>query len=82
MEARINRQQKELFVLAAELEGRSLTDFVIKAVREAAERTIEQNQLMMLTVRDQRAFVDALLNAPTPNARLRDAAERYKNKIG
>jgi uncharacterized protein (DUF1778 family) len=38
LEARISKAQKALFVRAATVQGRSLTDFLIASVQEAAER--------------------------------------------
>ena len=77
LEARVNRATKALFQKAAEIEGRSLTDFVVHSVMEAAKRTVQANEFMHLTQRDRIAFVEALLNVPAPNARLRKAARRH-----
>jgi hypothetical protein len=44
LEARISRDQKALFQRAAELQGRTLTDFVIAGVHEAAVRVIEERR--------------------------------------
>lgn len=35
---------------AAEIEGRTLTDFVVAAAHEAAKRTIEDNEVIRLSV--------------------------------
>jgi uncharacterized protein (DUF1778 family) len=77
LEARISRHQKALFQQAAELQGRTLTDFVIGSAHEAAVRTIEELRTIRLSAEQSRAFADALLNPPEPNAKLRAAAERY-----
>jgi uncharacterized protein (DUF1778 family) len=77
LEARISADQKNLFLRAAELQGRSLTDFVIASVHEAAMRTIEDMQSLHLTAREGRAFAEALLNPRQPGPRLREAAQRY-----
>jgi uncharacterized protein (DUF1778 family) len=81
LEARVSKSQKELFQRAADLAGRSLTDFIIQATQDAAHQTIERHQLIRLSARDQQAFVKALLNPPAPGKRLRAAAERYKKLI-
>ncbi|MGH6959741.1 MAG: DUF1778 domain-containing protein, partial [Dongiaceae bacterium] len=39
LEARISRDQKTLFQRAAELQGRTLTDFVVSSAQDAAVRT-------------------------------------------
>ena len=77
LEARISADQKVLFQRAAELQGRTLTDFVIASVHEAAIRTLEDMQTIKLTVDESRAFAEAVLNPRESNARLRAAAQRY-----
>lgn len=82
LEARISRDQKALFQRAAELQGRTLTDFVIASVHEAAVRVIEETQTIRLSARDSRAFAEALLNPREPNARLKASAQRYLKLTG
>lgn len=77
LEARISLEQKELFQRAATLQGRTLTDFVLASVHEAAVRTIESMETIRLNREDSLAFAEALLNPPEPNERLRAAARRY-----
>ncbi|TIO13039.1 MAG: DUF1778 domain-containing protein [Mesorhizobium sp.] len=77
LEARISADQKDLFQRAAELQGRTLTDFVIASVHEAAVRTLEDMQAVKLTVKESRAFAEALLNPRDPGPRLRAGAQRY-----
>jgi uncharacterized protein (DUF1778 family) len=79
-EARITDDQKALFQHAADLSGRSLTDFVIGSVQEAAARTVREREVLTLSGRDRQVFLDALLNPPSPSKRLRQAAKRY-NRI-
>ncbi len=82
LEARISRDQKALFQRAAELQGRTLTDFVVSSLYEVAVRTIEEMQIIRLSAEDSRAFADALLNPRAPNERLRAAARRYMETMG
>jgi uncharacterized protein (DUF1778 family) len=82
LEARISRDQKELLQRAADLQGRTLTDFVVSSAQEAAVRTIEQMQIIKLSLEDSRAFAEALLNPRKPSERLRAAARRYLEKSG
>lgn len=76
--ARLTEEQKVLFERAAALTGRSLTDFVIGAAQEAANRTIQDFEIMRLSERNSRALMEALLNPPPPSERLREAVRRYK----
>lgn len=81
LEARVDPEIKALWQKAADLEGRTLTDFVIASVQAAACKVIEQHQILKLSVEDSEAFVDALLNPPKPNDALKAAALRYKQVI-
>lgn len=81
LEARISDDLHALLKRAAELEGRSMTDFVVSAAREAAQRTIEQADVVRLSLAGQRHFAQALLAPPEPNAALRLAFERRRKLI-
>jgi uncharacterized protein (DUF1778 family) len=80
-EAGITAEQKSLFLKAATLAGRSLSDFVVICAQEAANRTVQEHEAMTLSIRDRKAFVAALLKPPAPGARLRTAARRYKWRV-
>lgn len=67
---------------AAEIQGRSLTDFVIAAADEVACRTIERTEIINLSVEAQRQFYDALMNPPPPNAAWKKAAKRHRELFG
>lgn len=77
LEARISSDQKALFQKAAELQGRTLTDFVIASVHDAAVRTIEEMRSLQLDADESRVFAEALLNPREPNLKLKAAARRY-----
>jgi uncharacterized protein (DUF1778 family) len=81
LEARLSQETKALVQKAADLEGRTLTDFVISSVQAAAYKVIEQHQTLKLSLEDGEAFVNAVLNPPQPNEALKSAALRYKKTI-
>ena len=81
IEARIAPDALAIVKRAAELQGRSVSDFVVAAAQEAASRAIEENQIIRLSVEDQRAFAEAILNPPAPSKGLLRAAEAYRNLI-
>ena len=81
LEARIAPRTLALVKRAAEIQGRSLSDFVVAAAQEVAEKTIERAQVITLSLEDQRAFADAILNPPKPNAALRRAKAAHKRLI-
>jgi uncharacterized protein (DUF1778 family) len=78
LEARISQETKALVQRAADLEGRTLTDFIVASVQTAAYQVIQQHQTLKLNIEDGEAFVDALLNPPEPNDALKSAAFHYK----
>ena len=82
LEARLPADTYALLKRAAEIEGRTLSDFVVSAAREAASRTIQESEILRLSVEDQKLFATALPNPPSPNAALRRIAKRHRNLFG
>jgi uncharacterized protein (DUF1778 family) len=76
--ARISEEQKVLLQRAADLQGRSLSDFVIESALRAVEAVIREREVIILSTEDSRAFAEAMLNPPAPNERLRAAFVRYQ----
>ena len=81
LEARIAPEVLEILKRAAELEGRSVSDFVVAAAEEAANRTIETAHIIRLSVEDQRRFAEAIINPPKPNKALRRAFRWHRKLI-
>ena len=81
-DARLNEAQKMLIQRAAELEGRSMTDFVLQSAEATARRTIQERSLLVLSARETERFVNAILNPPEPGPGLRAAAKHYKEVMG
>jgi len=82
LEARVTRKQKALFVRAAELQGRSLTDFLVASAQEAAMATVRTHDAMRLSERDREVFVSTLLAPSSPARSLQQAARRYQERTG
>ena len=74
LEARISTDLHAMLKRAAELQGRTMTDFVVAAVQDAAQRAIEQADVMRLSLADQTCFAQALLSPPKPTPALKRAA--------
>jgi uncharacterized protein (DUF1778 family) len=81
-DARLNEEQKVLIQKAADLEGRTMTDFVLHSAEAAAARTIEERAMLILSARETESFVDAILRAAQPGPVLRVAARHYKKTTG
>ncbi|HEX5228467.1 MAG TPA: DUF1778 domain-containing protein [Bryobacteraceae bacterium] len=82
LEARLPNEVMARLKRAAEIQGRTLTDFVVAAADEAACRTIEQTEIIHLSLEDQRQLAEAILNPPEPNEALKKAARNYRKLIG
>lgn len=81
LEARISASLHSLLKRAAQLEGRTMTDFVIDAVHTAAREAIEKSDSLHLMLSDQEAFAKALLSPPKPNAALKRAFARREKLL-
>ena len=82
LEARLPVHVHAMLKRAAEMEGRTLTDFVIAASSEAARRTIEATEIIRLSVDDQRLFAESILNPPEPTAALYRAFDKHRELFG
>ena len=79
LEARISASLHAMLKRAAELQGRTMTDFVAMAVQDAAQRVIAEADVIRLSLADQECFAQALLSPPQPTPALERAfANRQK----
>ena len=81
LEARISNDLHSMLKRAAELQGRTMTDFVVAAVQDAAQRAINQAEILRLTLKDQESFAQALLSPPKPTPALKRAFSRRKKLL-
>ncbi len=82
LEARLPADVHALLKRAAEMQGRTLTDFVVTAAREEACRTIEEGEIIRLSVEGQRQLAEAILNPSEPAPALRRAFARRAELFG
>jgi uncharacterized protein (DUF1778 family) len=78
LEARVNPDVLALLKRAAEIEGRSLSDFVVTAARQAAEKTVVQADVITLSCDGQLRFAQALIEQPPLTPAMERAIDRYK----
>jgi uncharacterized protein (DUF1778 family) len=78
LEARLPVNVHEVLKRAAEIQGRTLTDFVVAAAHEAACRTIEEAEVVRLSIDDQRRIANAILRPPAPAPALKRAFRRRR----
>jgi uncharacterized protein (DUF1778 family) len=80
-EFRLTSSDRALLTRAAELSGLRLSDFVLATLRERAEETLKKHDVIVLTGQDRLDFIDALMNPPKANAKLRRAFERHREPL-
>src|SRR5439155_25336748 len=78
---RVDAETKSFVERAARLERRSLTDFCLSALTDAARRAIERHESISLSEADRVAFFEALIHPPTPKTRLRRALRAERARI-
>src|ERR1039458_1175026 len=81
IEARIAPDTLRVVRRAAELQGRSISDFVVAAAQEVAHRTIDAAQVIRLSVEDQQRFVELLLSPPALAPALKRAKKAHSRLI-
>lgn len=80
VEARVSAEQKALIERAARLRGSSLSEYLVRSAQEAAERDLRAHDVITLSARDSRIFIEALLDPQPANAALRAAAREYQGR--
>ena len=81
IEARIAPEALAIVKRAAEIQGRSVSDFIVAAAQEAAHRAIEEAQIVRLSVEDQRTIAEAILEPPPLAPAMKRAIKRYRSVI-
>jgi uncharacterized protein (DUF1778 family) len=81
-DARLPKEQKELFEKAAILGGfRNLTDFILLTAQEKAKAIIQEKEQILASNRDCEIFFDALTNQKKPSETLKNALRDYNEFI-
>ncbi|EIC23701.1 type II toxin-antitoxin system TacA family antitoxin [Thiorhodovibrio frisius] len=78
LEARISTDLHALLKRAAEIQGRTMTDFVVTAVTEAAQQAIEQAEVIRLSQADSQRFAETLLSPPQKTPAMERAFARHQ----
>jgi uncharacterized protein (DUF1778 family) len=81
LEARISREALATVRRAAEIQGRSVSDFVVSAAEEAAQKTVAELEVIRLSRAAQEKFADLLLHPPTPAPAFKKAFDRHHKLI-
>lgn len=81
LEARINSELKSILQYAADLQGSSLSDFLIRSASKSANEVIREHQIMKLSAEDSLNFVENLINPKKPNKNLKSAFLNYQKEV-
>ncbi len=77
LEARIAPDALAVVRRAAEIQGRSVSDFVVAAAQEAAQKTVSEVEVIRLSLAAQEHFVKLLTKPPAPAPALKKALARH-----
>jgi uncharacterized protein (DUF1778 family) len=81
VEARIAPDSLAIVRRAAELQGRSISDFLVAAALKDARQTIEDAQIIRLSVDDQHRFAEMLSNPASLAPAMKRALKARKRLI-
>lgn len=81
IEARISPAALSTVRRAAEIQGRSISDFVVAAAQEVAERTIERTHLIHVTVTDYERIMGVLSKPPKVTPGWKRAVKSHRKLI-
>lgn len=82
LEARLPVEAYAMLKRAAEIQGRSITDFVVTASCQAAKEAIETTEIIRLSIEDQRLFAESIINPPEPSPYLIQSIAKYHELLG
>lgn len=82
IEARTTPDTLAIVRRAAEIQGRSVSEFVVAAAEQAARKALEDEHVIRLSADDQVRFVEALLNPLPANPAMLRAFEHHRRLIG
>ena len=82
LEARLAPDVHEILKRAAEIEGRSLTDFVVAAASAAARQTIAQTEVLQLSRESAQHFASLLCEPSLPTPAMERARAHHELLIG
>lgn len=81
VEARIAPEALDVVRRAAEIQGRSVSDFIVAAAQEAAQKTVADVEVIRLSRKAQEQFAQLLIKPDAPNAALKKAFTRHRSLV-
>jgi uncharacterized protein (DUF1778 family) len=81
IEARITPSALRIVRRAAEMQGRSVSEFVVAAAEEAAQKTMGEANEIRLSAEDSRRFAELMLNPPPMTPAMKRAKKAYERLV-
>ncbi|MGN6032508.1 MAG: DUF1778 domain-containing protein [Thermomicrobiales bacterium] len=81
IEARVSPDSLALIRDAANLQGRSISDFVVTAAQEAARKALDEAHVIHLAAEDQARFAEALIDPPSLAPAMERALTEHRRLI-
>ncbi len=79
IDLRLNEDDKHMIEEAAAMTNQSISQFMVSTASERAAEVIDQHRRLLLNEESWNLVMDAIINPPAPNDRLKRAANRLRN---
>ncbi|ECG8304933.1 DUF1778 domain-containing protein [Salmonella enterica subsp. enterica] len=78
IDLRLNENDKHMIEEAAAMTNQSISQFMVSTASERAAEVIDQHRRLLLNEESWNLVMDAIINPPAPNDRLKRAANRLR----
>lgn len=78
IDLRLNEDDKHMIEEAAAMTNQSISQFMVSTASERAAEVIDQHRRLLLNEGSWNLVMDAIINPPAPNDRLKRAANRLR----
>ena len=78
---RLSETAKRRIELAASVEGKTVSAFIVSSALENAEKAVLRHEIIALARDDATRFFEALSEPPPPNEHLREALEEHARRV-
>ncbi len=82
LETRLPADVKQQIELAASMQGRSVSDFVVAAALEEASKVIEKQRVIKLSIDESMALADLINQEPKASKKNIEAIRRRRKVVG
>jgi len=79
--SRIPRSNRIIIEKAAAVYGATVNQFIVQTALDRATEILQREELLKLSEKDARLFLDALDNPPPPNAHLLKAMQQHNRLV-